>query len=152
MRRRTRLKRAWSASRRAAIRLRQVDPRDVSGGHSAAREGPKKQDPVCPQKSPRPLKRFRYLSIPSGDIENPYLVTERTNCGKPACCCSRGMKHGPYSFLRYKAWDPELDEWRLRREYIPKCEVRRVRRWLRRRRAEELFWGGILRVMRRSSG
>ena len=132
------------------MRLRRRELGDTTEGSSSARERQKKQEPSNRQTSRPPLKPFRYLTIPREDLQHPYLVRERTRCGKPTCRCTRGMKHGPYLFLRYETWDEATETWRHRREYVPKGEVRRVRRWLRRRRAEECFDRGLLSLMRRS--
>ena len=75
-------------------------------------------------------------------------MRERVKCGKPSCRCVRGLRHGPYTFLRYHYWDDIAGRDRYAREYVPRSELRRVRRWIRRARAETaLGWGqaGLLR-------
>ena len=130
------------------MRLRRSEPRDVSDDSTGARERQKEQEPSNRQTPRPPLKQFRYLTTPREDIQYPYLVWERTRCGKPSCRCTRGMKHGPYLFLRYEAWDESAETWRHRREFVPKDEIRRVRRWLRGRRAAEGYSRGVLSFMR----
>jgi hypothetical protein len=75
---------------------------------------------------------FRYPSIPSENRDRACIVRERVLCGKPSCRCARGLKHGPYWYLRYEEYDPVTKAIRYRREYVPRSEVRRVRRWIRR--------------------
>ena len=73
---------------------------------------------------------------------------ERVRCGKPSCRCARGLRHGPYTFLRYQYWDRVAGRDRYGREYVPRSELRRVQRWIRRARVETaLVWGqaGFLR-------
>jgi uncharacterized protein DUF6788 len=80
----------------------------------------------------RALRPFRYLRIPAQDREHVYLVHERVKCGKPSCRCARGARHGPYTFLRYQYWDEDAGRDRYAREYVPRVELARVRRWIRR--------------------
>ena len=96
----------------------------------------------------RALRPFRYLRIPPQDRERVHLVRERVKCGKPSCRCASGLRHGPYVFLRYQYWDGDTGRDRYAREYVPLSELPRVRRWIRRARAETSFgWGqaGFLR-------
>jgi hypothetical protein len=96
----------------------------------------------------RALRPFRYLRILPQDRERVHLVHERVKCGKPSCRCARGLRHGPYTFLRYRYWDRDAGRDRYAREYVPRSELPRVRRWIRRARAETaLGWGqaGFLR-------
>jgi len=100
------------------------------------------------QTTHRTLRPFRYLRIPPQERERVHLVRERVKCGKPSCRCVRGLRHGPYTFLRYHYWDDIAGRDRYAREYVPRSELRRVRRWIRRARAETaLGWGqaGLLR-------
>jgi hypothetical protein len=95
-----------------------------------------------PKTGPRALRPFRYLRIPAQDRERVHLVHERVKCGKPSCRCVRGLRHGPYTFLRYQYWDGDAGRDRYAREYVPRSELPRVRRWIRRARAETaLGWG-----------
>jgi Family of unknown function (DUF6788) len=101
-----------------------------------------------PKTGPRALRPFRYLRIPAQDRERVHLVRERVRCGKSSCHCARGLRHGPYIFLRYQYWDAAAGRDRYAREYVPPSELSRVRRWIRRARAETaLGWGqaGLLR-------
>src|SRR6266542_6400185 len=45
---------------------------------------------------------------------------------------ARGPKHGPYWYLRYQYWDAAAERDRYAREYVPRSELPRVRRWIRR--------------------
>jgi hypothetical protein len=72
---------------------------------------------------------------PGSDRDSdPQLVRERVECGKRGCRCTRGVRHGPYWYLRYEEWDRVAV--RYRREYVPKDQVKRVRRWIRYHRAQ----------------
>ena len=114
-----------------------------------ARARPKEQQMRNPRNNGEASKHFRYLDTPWGAIESPYLTRELRHCGKPSCRCQRGARHGPYTFLRYTVWDAVSGESRHRREYVPRGEVRRVRRWLRRYRAQRAYLWSMLRLMRR---
>jgi len=77
-----------------------------------------------------------------------HLGRERVKCDKPFCRCADGLRHGPYTFLRYQYWDAVAKRDRYAREYGPRSELPRVRRWIRRARSETaLGWGqaGVLR-------
>jgi hypothetical protein len=103
---------------------------------------PEKRERHSPKTVPRALRPFRYLSISAQDRERVHLVLERVKCGKPFCRCARGLRHGPYMFLRYQYWDDVAGRDRYAREYVPRSELPRVRRWIRRARAETSFgWG-----------
>ena len=105
-----------------------------------------RNDPQRPGR--RALRPFRFLDIPFQDREGVYLVRERVTCGKQSCRCARGLRHGPYTYLRYQYWDGHAGRDRYAREYVPRSEWRRVSRWIRRARAETAFgWGqaGLLR-------
>ena len=97
---------------------------------------PEKRERHRPKTGPRPLRPFRYLRIPPQDRERVHLVSERVKCGKPSCRCAHGLGHGPYTFLRYEYWDENAGRVRYAREYVPRSELRRVQRWIRRARAE----------------
>jgi hypothetical protein len=101
----------------------------------------------------RTLRPFRYLGIPPQDRERVHLVRELVKCGKRSCRCSHARRHGPYTFLRYQYWDGDAGRDRYAREYVPRSELPRVRRWIRRARAETAFgWGqaGLLRRLKAS--
>lgn len=95
------------------------------------------------------LRPFRYLSVPRDDRDRVHVVREAVRCGKPQCRCARGVKHGPYFYLRYEFWDAHAGATRFAREYVPRKELARVRRWVRRHRetATAFGWGqaGLLR-------
>jgi len=79
---------------------------------------------------------FRYLTVPKDDRERPFLARELVKCGKPRCRCAHGLRHGPYFYFRYQEYDHASGDSRYRREYVPRNEVPRVRRWIRRDRSE----------------
>jgi hypothetical protein len=95
------------------------------------------------------LRTFRYLKILKKDRETLYLVREFVRCGKPICRCNQGLRHGPYWYLRYEEWDADARMDRYRREYVPKRELARVRRWIRRHRADAAFGRGVMGLLRR---
>ena len=76
----------------------------------------------------RTLRPYRYLAIPPQDRERVHLVRERVKCGKPLCRCTRGLRHGPYTFLRYQYRDGNASRVRYAREYVPRSDLPRVRR------------------------
>jgi hypothetical protein len=87
-------------------------------------------------KTPRAKGRsYRWLAAQRGIREAPFLVWERKSCGQPNCRCARGLRHGPYAYLRWQEWAPGSDAPRYRREYVARHDVRRVRWWIRRHRA-----------------
>jgi hypothetical protein len=88
------------------------------------------------------LGRWRKAS--QAERRRVHLVRELVRCGKPSCR-AQGLRHGPYTFLRYQYWDGDAGRGRYAREYV---QLPRVRRWIRRARAETaLGWGqaGFLR-------
>jgi len=110
---------------------------------------PQNSEIALPKTIRRTLRPFRYLRIPAQDRERVHLVRERVKCGKPSCRCVRGLRHGPYTFLRYQYWDGDAGRDRYAREYVPRSELPRVRRWIRRARAETAFGWGQLGFLRR---
>lgn len=54
-------------------------------------------------------------------------------------------------YLRYEFWDAEAGTTRYAREYVPKRELARVRRWVRRHRAAATAFGwgeaGLRRIL-----
>jgi hypothetical protein len=107
------------------------------------------REPLIPKMRTTTIRRFHYLEIPKKDREAPYLVREFVRCGKPICRCNQGIRHGPYTYLRYEEWDAEVRMERYRREYVPKAELPRVRRWIRRYRADAAFGRGVMGLVRR---
>ena len=102
--------------------------------------------------TPRTQRPFRYLTVPKPDREGPYLARELVRCGKARCRCVHGAKHGPYFYLRYLQWDVTacgVHFVHFRREYVPKTEVERVRRWIRRYRAENTLGRALLGLVAR---
>ena len=76
-----------------------------------------------------------------------YLVAEHIRCGKPACKCQRGEKHGPYWYLHFRRF--ENGAWRQRKRYVPAKWVPAVRAWLSRHKARERAAKAVLRESRR---
>ena len=87
-----------------------------------------------PKMESAPRHVFRYLTVPKDDRERTFLACELVKCGKPRCRCAHGLKHGPYFYLRYQEYDHASGGSHFRREYVPRSEVPRVRRWIRRNR------------------
>jgi len=104
---------------------------------------------VFPKNPPREIRPYRYLTVRPDARERVHLVRERVRCGKPGCRCARGAKHGPYWYLRYQYWDVAVERDRYAREYVPRSELPRVRRWIRRARAETAFGWGEAGLVRR---
>lgn len=65
---------------------------------------------------------------------------EKVKCGKPNCRCAKGKKHKAY-YLYYR--DYSTDERRLRKKYIPKAEVRKLKRKIQLRKNEESLFIGF---------
>jgi len=59
----------------------------------------------------------------------PALVAHGTRCGKPNCCCTRGLLH-PTHYLRWREGTVQ------RRRYVRAADVPAVRAILEKRRAE----------------
>jgi len=96
-------------------------------------------------------RRYRYLTVPTDERERPHLVRERVKCGKPTCRCARdsARRHGPYTYFRWEHWDTASRRTLYYREYVPRGEVVRVRRWIRRHRREAAQNRGVLTELRR---
>jgi hypothetical protein len=92
---------------------------------------------------------YKWLAVSRRDREAPQLVREWVKCGKPSCRCARGMRHGPYWYFRYEEWDRAAGLVRYRREYVPKRELGRVRRWIKRHRRENQRTRSFLSSARR---
>jgi hypothetical protein len=71
---------------------------------------PQNSEIALPKTIHRTLRPFRYLGIPPQDRERVHLVRERVKCGKPSCRCAHGLRHGPYTFLRYRYWDGDAGD------------------------------------------
>ena len=82
-------------------------------------------------------RRYRYLAVPKDERERPHLVRELVKCGKSTCRCANDPKrrHGPYTYFRWEHWATSGNVAYFR-EYVPPSELTRVRRWIRRYRAE----------------
>jgi hypothetical protein len=130
--------------------LRQQDERRTAVSRATARErlAENRRNPV-PKTMTGELRPFRYLAVQPEDRERIQLVREFVRCGKPRCRCEHGLRHGPYWYLRYQEWDRAALVTRHRREYVPRRELRRVRRWVRRARAETALGWGIAGLLRR---
>jgi len=93
-------------------------------------------------------RRYRY------EHERPHLVRERVKCGKSTCACARdrALRHGPYTYFRWERWerwDTAAGRVAYHREYVPRNEVVRVRRWIHRYRHEAAQRRGVLIELRR---
>ena len=99
---------------------------------------------------PRTLRPYHYLRVPEQDRDNPHLVRELVRCGKPSCGCTRDVRrrHGPYWYLRFEEFDRRTGQTRYRREYVPQSELARVRRWIRRSRADRARGRAVLSLLR----
>ena len=99
----------------------------------------------------RALRPYWYLSARGEDRENPHIVRELVQCGKPSCRCAREQKyrHGPYRYLRYDGYNPQTGAIRYRREYVPARELARVRALVRRSRAARARTRAVLGLLRR---
>src|ERR671919_2831234 len=97
-----------------------------------------------------PRHAFRYLTVPKEDRERPFLAREHVRCGKPRCRCAHGRKHGPYFYLRYQEYDHASGGSHFRREYVPRSEVPRVRRWIRRDQGEVAYGRAIIGFLRQA--
>jgi len=60
-----------------------------------------------------------------------WIIRERVRCGNPGCHCSTGRKHGPYTYLYFRVFDPVLESYRLRKEYVKPRRVALLRRQIR---------------------
>ena len=90
----------------------------------------------------RSLRPYRYLALSEQDLERIHLVREWVECGGSSGRCARGLRHGPYTFLRYQYWDGNAGRVRYAGEYVPRSQLRRVQSWIRRARAwTALGWG-----------
>jgi hypothetical protein len=96
-------------------------------------------------------RRYRYLAVPKDERERPHLVRERVKCGKSTCACARdrALRHGPYTYFWWERWDTASGRVVYYREYVPRSELVRVRRWIRRYRAEVAKSRGLLTALRR---
>src|SRR3989442_15736583 len=99
---------------------------------------------------PRTLRSYRYLRVSEQDRDDPHLVRELVRCGKSSCGCAKDVRrrHGPYWYLRFEEFDRRTGETRYRREYVPAVELARVRRWIRRSRAERAVGRAVLSFVR----
>src|SRR5947207_4549058 len=70
--------------------------------------------------------------------ERPHIVRERVKCGKASCRCARDptRRHGPYTYFRWERWETASGRVAYYREYVPRSELVRVRRWIRRYRGD----------------
>jgi hypothetical protein len=99
---------------------------------------------------PRTLRPYRYLRVAEQDRDNPHLVRELVRCGKPSCGCATDVRrrHGPYWYLRFEEFDRRTGQTHYRREYVPRSELARVRRWIRRSRAASARGRAVLSFLR----
>jgi len=66
--------------------------------------------------------------IPKSGLLCGSLIREVKQCGKPRCRCLTGQPHGPYWYRRWR------EGGRLRRQYVPRDQVGRVRTAIARHR------------------
>lgn len=57
------------------------------------------------------------------------LIRRYIRCGKKDCKCRRGQLHGPYHYLQFRMFRPGRG-WVKTVRYVPKQDVKRVRREL----------------------
>jgi hypothetical protein len=126
-----------------------AEPTSMATGRKTSRLPGKDLTPPVSDPRPTAKRLFRYPHIAPQDLDRPFLAREFVRCGRSNCRCRRGLRHGPYWYLRYQQWDCASRTYHYRREYVPPSEVRRVRRWLRRYRAREAYSWAILRVLKR---
>jgi hypothetical protein len=91
------------------------------------------------------LERLPDLAAELVRLKVDVLVTDAT---PPTLAAKQATR--PYMFLRYQYWDRDTGRDRYARDYVPHSELARVRRWIRRARAETAFgWGqaGFLRCL-----
>src|SRR5262245_36374326 len=91
--------------------------------------------------------RFRYPGRHT-DLDCVFLVREYVRCGRHGWRWQRGLSHGPDGYLRYREWDWAGGVHRYRREYVPRSQLRRVRRWLRRYQEREGNARAVLRWLK----
>ena len=94
---------------------------------------------------------YRYLAVPMKERERPHIVRERVKCGKASCRCARDptRRHGPYTYFRWERWDTASGRVAYYREYVPRSELVRVRRWIRRYRGDAAQNRSFLTALRR---
>src|SRR5262249_37439810 len=49
------------------------------------------------------------------------VLLQWVRCGRPNCCCARGLLHGPYHYRFYR------EGGRLRKRYVKRSELEEVR-------------------------
>src|SRR5438128_7119177 len=64
------------------------------------------------------------------------------------CAKDVRRRHGPYWYLRFEEFDRRTGQTRYRREYVPQSELARVRRWIRRSRADRARGRAVLSLLR----
>ncbi len=70
------------------------------------------------------------------------VISELKRCGRPACRCTSGHLHGPYSYRMYR------ERGRLRKEYVRPTELERVRDGIEMRRRMEAERREVRRQLR----
>ncbi len=68
-----------------------------------------------------PFRRRSALEFVKTFHKRIALVSYRGRCGKPGCRCTRGERHGPYWYVRWR------EDGRQRRRYVKPEELEAVR-------------------------
>ena len=80
------------------------------------------------------------LPLTYRNIDDPrlrgWIYRERVRCGASGCHCSTGRKHGPYTYLYFRVFDPVLESYRLKKEYVKPRRVATLRRQIRQAKAQ----------------
>jgi hypothetical protein len=110
-----------------------------------------RSDTATSKRSPSRGRSYRFVAVARDGVDRLRIVVEYVKCGKAGCRCfaERHRRHGPYRYLRYEEWDGVYGRVRYRREYVPKTEIPRVRRWIRRYRNDRVSQRVSLGAMRR---
>lgn len=66
------------------------------------------------------------------------IVREAVRCGKRNCRCAQGRPHRWYYYLYYRV--PTAEGWKLKKEYVPRDQVRVVRKKIRAAKAQDRMY------------
>jgi len=115
--------------------LNRTETREAAELRSRARRPLRTAAEPLPKTESAPDRVFRYLTVPKDDRERPFLARELVKCGKPRCRCAHGLRHGPYSYLRYENMTMRRGTHATAASTCLGAKPR-VRRWIRRDRSE----------------
>lgn len=73
------------------------------------------------------------------------IVREAVRCGKRNCHCAQGRPHRWYYYLYYRV--PTAEGWKLKKEYVPRDQVRVVRKKIRAAKAQDRMYKLYIREM-----